>query len=232
MLRITGFSDQKNRQVAAVILFFYLLVQGFQFYIFATSPSAETPAERLIREATDIHLWRSFLLLISFFLMIHVFLVICSYNLNYNFTLTACAFIGLFSFCFLEILIRSVELFYIQHSLPGAFVSKGSDKENILMQYTLFQSVQYALYFPLMLTQAIGSTILAFKFSNRRKINILINIAFGINAIRLGIRLLGMYLEIDLLNRWSFNIYLPAIITIFGLMIAWLLRVKEESFNP
>lgn len=67
MLRITGFSDQKNRQVAAVILFFYLLVQGFQFYIFATSPSAETPAERLIREATDIHLWRSFLLLISFF---------------------------------------------------------------------------------------------------------------------------------------------------------------------
>ena len=179
----------------------------------------------------SIHIWRSALLLFSFFFVIYVYSVIVFHQFKRSALLFTIAFIGLLIFCFLEIGIRSIELFYIQLQLPIEFANADNEeiKDLILNKYVAFQSVQRALYFPLLFSQAISSVIIACIFSAPPKINYLIKIAFGINAIRLAARLGGMFLNVEWLNNISSTFYLPLVLTIFGLLIFWFIKESKRQ---
>jgi hypothetical protein len=225
-----NFTNRKSRLVAAVFCVAYILIQSFQEYVFRTIPAPNNLTEELLQGAMPMHISRSMLLLLSFFPMIYIFLVIILHDFRKNALLFTVAFIGLFIFCFLEIGIRSIEFFYTQLQMPTAFLQTKDEavKNSIINNYSVFQSVQIALYFPLMLTQAIASAIISFAFSARPKINSFVKTAFALNAFRLAGRLTAMVFHVSWFDSFSGNLYLPFVIIIFGLITIWLIKVKDE----
>jgi hypothetical protein len=225
-----NFVNGKARGIAATFCIAYVLIQVFQRFVFMSIPQPKNIAEELILGSMPIHIWRSTLLLLSFFALIYVYAVIVFHEFRKSVLLFTIAFIGLLIFCFLEIGIRSVELFYIQLQLPQEYISAENElvKNSILDKYVAFQSVQSALYFPLLFSQAISSVIVAWLFSSKPKLNYLIKIAFAVNAIRLAGRLGGMFLHVKWLNSFSSTLYLPLVILIFGLLIIWFIKGKQD----
>jgi hypothetical protein len=163
----------------------------------------------------------------------YVFLVVCAQNLNRNFTAPVFAFLGFFIFCALEICLRSVELFYFQIHLTGLYqqTASASEQKTITDLVDGFQSIQFALYFPLMFSQAVGSIILAATFDRSLRLNYLVIFAFALNGFRLAARILGMFLHIAWFDSFSNSLYLPLVFVIFGLIGIWLLLTKSEVWT-
>ncbi len=215
--------------IASIIAMAYILIQVFQFYVFNNLPVTHSLADELIQGSENLNIWRAVLLLISFFGLIYLFLVICAHNINYSFISTIYAFIGFFIFCSIELGLRSIELFYIQIHLPQLYKMTNdiNDQKNLLSIFTNFQSVQYALYFPLLFFQAIASFILAFSFNKVQKINYIIIVVLLLNGIRLLERIFGMYLQIDVFDVFTGNMYLVSVFLIFAPISYWLLKVRD-----
>ena len=224
-------STKRNRQIAAFIAFAYILIQCFQFYVYYILPPVSSPVVELLQRSTALDYWRATLFLISFIGLMYVFLVICIENLKQHFTASIFAFLGFFIFCFLEISIRSVELFYFHIDLATAYqqAAGGSEQQAIISQIVAFRDLQHALYFPLLLLQMIASAIIALTFDRRIRLNYLIIFAFALNALRLGLRMIGSYAHIDWLSSALFAVYLPGVFLIFGSIGIWLLRTKNEE---
>lgn len=224
-------TTKKTRYIAAFIAFGYILVQCFQFYVLSVLPPASSSVDEFLQRAVPLDYWRATLLLVSFIGLMYVFLVICIQNLKRHFTATIFAFLGFFIFCFLEICIRSVELFYFHIDLATAYQQAGgiNEQQAIMGQVTAFRDIQSALYFPLMLLQMIASAIIALIFDRGLRLNYLIIFAFALNALRLALRIVGMYLHIEWLNSAMFVAYLPCVILIFGAIGIWLLRTKNKK---
>lgn len=227
-------APKKARIVAALFCIAYILIQCFQGYVYSTIPEPANVIEVFLQGAMPIHQLRSLLLLLSFFSLIYVFIVTVFYDLRRQKLLYTVAIIGLLIFCFLEIGIRSIEYFYFQIQLPAAYIQTTSTvaKESIIEKYTVFQSVQAALYFPLMLSQAIGSILIAIIFPVAPKLNLLIKTAFALNTFRLIGRLLGMIANIHWFDSFSGTLYLPFVVVIFGLISIWLFCIQEPEQIP
>lgn len=220
---------RNTRVVAAIFCIAYILIQSFQQYVFSLMPGKTSMTEELLLGSMNIHLWRSFLLLISFFLLVFVFNAVVLYCYNKFKFFSIIALIGFLIFCCLEIGLRSVELFYVQIELPRNYSNAATStiKLTVIDNYNVFRSVQAALYFPLMLSQAVSSLLVAIIFPVRSKINLMIKVAFILNAVRLAGRLLGMYAGIHWLDNLSGTLYLPFVIIIYGLMAGWFLFAKD-----
>lgn len=230
----SNLTTKTSRRIAALFCIAYILVQSFQHYVLEVIPQPSGIAEELLQGSMSLHKWRSLLLLFSFFPMIYIFAVVIYYEIRKNTLLYSIALIGFLIFCFLEIGIRSVEYFYFQLQLPMEYINATNEitKSSIVKQFSIFQSVQIALYFPLMLSQTIASAILAFLFSSTPKINYLVKIAFGINAFRLTGRLIAMLFNVNWFDSFSGVLYLPFVIIIFGSVGYWLFNAKDSVQQP
>jgi hypothetical protein len=222
--------SKRARLVAAAVAYAYILIQSFQSYVIWIVPPTNSPAEAFLQGSLTINLWRSTLLLLSFWGLLYLFLVLSLENLKHNYAATVFAFLGFFIFCLLEMCLRSVELFYVQVQLPAVYGQTVSlDEQKPILDFVArFESVQGALYFPLMLSQAIGSALLAATFSREKRLNYLIILALGVNALRLFARIGGMFLHVSWLDAVSSQLYLPFVYVIFGLIGIWLLMAKSE----
>lgn len=216
--------------IAAVVTLAYILIQSFQSYVLSVLPATSSPAEELLQSSWSLNLWRAALLLLSFWGLLYVFLVICLENLKRSYTATVFAFLGFFIFCLLEICLRSTELFYVQIHLSTFYKEATSviEQKAITDLAAHFQAIQLALYFPLMFSQMVGSTVLAATFKHSERLDYLIILAFALNAFRLLARILGMFLHIPWLISFSDNLYLPFVFIIFGLIVIWLLLTKQR----
>jgi hypothetical protein len=218
------------RLIAAIIAFTYILIQSFQSYVLSVLPQTTSSTDAFLQGSLSINIWRSTLLLLSFWGLIYVFLVVCAQNLKHHFTATVFAFLGFFIFCVLEICLRSVELFYFQVHLPILYQQAvgAAEQKTIIDLVDGFQSIQLALYFPLLFSQAVSSVILAATFERRLRLNYLVIFAFALNGFRLAARILGMFLHIHWFDSFSNGLYLPLVFVIFGSIGVWLLLTKSE----
>jgi hypothetical protein len=223
-------TSKQARFIAAMIAFAYILIQSFQSYVLSVLPPTTSPTNEFLQGSLGINIWRSTLLLLSFWGLMYVFLVVCVQNLKRNFTATVFAFLGLFIFCLLEVCLRSVELFYFQIHLPVLYqqTAGAAEQKAITDLAAGFQSIQFALYFPLLFSQMIGSLILAATFERSSRLNYLIIFAFALNGFRLIARMLGMFLHINWFDSFSSGLYLPLVFVIFGLIGIWLLLIRSE----
>lgn len=226
-------TSKRARLVAAAVAFAYILIQSFQSYVLWILPQANSPAEAFLQGSLSINLWRSTLLLLSFWGLLYLFLVLSLENLKRNYAATIFAFLGFFIFCLLEMCLRSVELFYLQIQLPAVYGHAASlDEQKAIMDFVArFESVQRALYFPLMFSQMIGSALLSTTFSREQRMNYLIVFALGLNALRLIARICGMFLHVSWLDAVSNQLYLPFVYVIFGSIGIWLLLTKDVEFD-
>lgn len=223
-------TSKRARLIAAIIAFAYIFIQSFQFYVFTVLPPTNSPTDEFLQGSLSINLWRATLLLLSFWGLMYVFLVVCVQNLKRNFTASVFAFLGFFIFCLLEVCLRSIELFYLQIQLPAVYQQTVSAAEQKVITDLVanFQSVQLALYFPLMLSQMIASVVLAATFERNVRLNYLIIFAFALNGLRLLARILGMFSHINWFDSFSNSLYLPFVFVIFGFIGIWLLLTKSE----
>lgn len=210
-----------SRRVAATIVVAYILIQTFQEIVFRTLGEPSDPAAELLQGPAPLNVARATLLLVSFFGLAFVFLVVCAHDRARRPLASAAAFLGLFTFCLIEIGLRSVELWWVFARLPQEYARAPAAA---LDKMATFQAIQTSLYFPLMLAQLLGSAILALGFPRTPRRNMLIVVAFGANAVRLACRLAGMFLHISAVDVLSGPLYLPLVVVVYLPIAVWLRR--------
>jgi hypothetical protein len=225
----------KNIRIgAAIVALVYIAIQSFQEYVFRSFANPSSVMDELQQGNHPLHLVRSSLMLGAMFGLLFVRYVICYLAAMYNRFWAILAFVCYFVFFMLEVLLRSTELFYSQLYLPKrALEASANELQSILDSFQTFQSIQSALYFPLILAATGSYAILFFVFFPvKQKINWLIKFVLGVDLLRSVWRLSGDYFNVTWLqgNLYS-QIYLLLVIITFGPICIWLLRVKDEQFS-
>ncbi|MGN7830220.1 hypothetical protein ACTJI2_01230 [Pseudoxanthomonas sp. 22568] len=222
------FDTPRHRRIAAVVALIYVAVQSFQWYVFGHLPGAGDPVQQLLQGPHPLNLARATSMLLSFFGLAYLFLVACGIAWRRNPALAVLAFLGFFVFCLLEVQLRAVELFHVYLALPEQYRATTDTAEHarILAAQGSFQSVQYALYFPLGLSWLLGS-VLACLALGRDRMHWLALWAFGLNAVRLFLRMIDSYLIGPKFDALYGTLYLPLVYLSFVPLAIWLWRQKS-----
>lgn len=231
----TSNSEQRGktfRIAAGVLVIIYICVQAFQNYVFSAFGVPANACEELLQGAASLHVTRSTLMLISIFALIFMWWVICVQGIRRNSFLALIAFFGFFMFGMFEVALRSVELFWTQIQLPAEYLKATGPLVHaaILDKFTTFQSIQGALYFPLMFGPFLAYFAVFFLFPSNQRIHRALKFTIAFAAARTGMRLLG-YAGIHLVNDATYMKFYFAMVLIEYLPRAyWLFRVKDDDF--
>jgi hypothetical protein len=221
------------RVSAAIIALIYIAIQTFQWYVFSQFKDPASAAEELQQGNHRLHLVRSSLMLAAMFGLLYVRYVICFLAAMYNRFWANLAFFCYSIFFIIEILLRSIELFYTQLDLPKkAMELNATELNGIIEKFQTFQAVQSALYFPLIVSATISYGILFFLFPPaKHKVNWIIRSVFAIDLLRSFWRLSGDYFNVGWLQGDLYSkIYLPLVIVTFGPLAIWLLKIRDEQY--
>jgi hypothetical protein len=141
--------------------------------------------------------------------------------------LAAFAFFLFLIFCMFEIGYRSVELFLVVLNWGAAFRQNPDVSSNIFHSIMNFKQIVNALYFPLLLSQFVGSAIFA-VIAYADKAGIFLVVAMALNSVRILSRLGGYWgmESLDVLNGIFF--FIPLFL-VNVLMIIWLLKFEESK---
>ncbi|OXA82139.1 hypothetical protein SAMN05444397_101818 [Flavobacterium aquidurense] len=213
---------------AAAVAIIYILVQTFQWWVFEKVPDTGNTINDFLSGGNNLNIYRSWLMLLSMFGLLYLFFTICFEDFTQNKGWRILAFSGFFIFCFLELFIRSIELFFVQGYLVDTYATANTEDRAIIIKTVIsIQQLWWALYFPLGLSQLLASSILAGLYLKSTGIDRLIKVIFIINGCRLFIRMLDSYLHIDILGISTLlndELYLPLVIIMFGLKAIWLVK--------
>ncbi|MEI7037838.1 hypothetical protein [Fulvimonas yonginensis] len=226
------FDSRKHRIAAAAVALAYVAIQTFQWYAFAQLPPASAPEAQLLQGPLPINLTRAVAMLLAFPALIYLFLVTCGLVARRAPACGVAALLGFLVFCVLEIQLRSVELFYVFLHLPAQYEAATSalERSGVLAAKAAFEAVQHALYFPLGLGWTIASVLVCLGLGERR-IDWLARAAFGLNALRLLLRMGDTYLLGTRFDDAYTAAYLPLVFLTFVPVAAWLL-LRGEGMRP
>lgn len=224
------FESRAHRLAAAVIAVLYIAIQSFQWYVFAQLPETSDPVQSLMQGPLPLNVARATLMLLSFFGLAYLFLVACALAFRRRPLAAIAAFLGFFVFCLLEVQLRAVELFYVYLKLPGLYeaATTAAAQASVLEIQSMFQSVQHALYFPLGLSQVLASIVLCVALGGHR-FDWLAQFAFGLNALRLVLRMIDTYLLGPKFDALYATLYLPLVYVTFGAIVVWLCLSREKG---
>lgn len=217
------------RVAAGLLVLGYVAVQGFQDYVFSTFRPPLDAAEELLQGAAGLHLARSVLMLVWMFALIFIAWVICAQGMRRRPLLAWAAFLGFFMFGLFEVALRSVELFWTQIQLPAEYLkaTEPAVRAGILDKAATFQSVQHALYFPLMLAPCLGSLGVYFLFPGSPRIHWALKAVMAIAIARMTVRLLT-YADIRLMSMAFYEkFYFPLVVIEHLPKAWWLFRVRD-----
>jgi len=137
-------------------------------------------------------------------------------------------FLAFLLFGFLEIGLRSVELFWTQIDLPAAYVR--APDPAILARVATFAAVQHALYVPLGLSVLIGSVLGTWLFASGRRIDRIVQVVFAIHALRSIARMLTVYVGLPLFPAAAYDAaYFPLVIVFYAPVAYWLVRRDDDG---
>ena len=216
-------TSKQLRVAAAVVALAYIAVQVFQEYVFRAVGEPGTPAEALVFGHHPLHVARSTAMLAAMFALVFLYGVICLQRAKDRPVLAGFTFLAFLLFGFLEIGLRSVELFWTQLELAPAYAR--TPDPAILGQAAVFEAVQHALYVPLGFAVLLGSALGASLFATGRKIDRVIQIVFVLNALRNATRMLTVYAGWPLFPDAAYTAaYLPMVIAFYAPAAYWLVR--------
>jgi hypothetical protein len=219
------FDSRPHRRAAAAIAVLYVAIQTFQWYVFSKLPETDDAVVSLMQGPLPLNVARAGTMLLSFFGLAYLFLVVCGIASRRRPDLAILACLGFFTFCLLEIQLRSVELFYVFLELPRRYHAATSalEQARVLEAQAAFQAVQYGLYLPLGLSWLIGS-VLVFLALGDARVDWLARFAFGLNALRLALRMFDSYVLGPRFDQLYGELYLAMVVLTFVPLAIWLLR--------
>lgn len=221
----------RMKRAAIIVCLFYILVQSFQEWVFSLAPAISTPQSDFLFDGEPVSIVRSWLMLVSMFGLLYVHYILIYSSPVHNRSMQVLAFTAFFTFFLLEVMLRSVELFYVQIQLPADYAqSPQTVRASILSFVEQYRKVQGALYFPLGVSWMLGSFILASLYSARPAFHYLIMAAFYFNGVRLLMRTITGYMGLNLLPDSVYDaLYLPMVFVVFGLTALGLLQsIRQE----
>lgn len=219
------FDSRTHRVAAAVVALAYVAIQTFQWYAFAHLPEVRAPAAQLLQGPVPLNLARAVAMWLAFPGLIYLFLVTCGVVARRAPACGVAALLAFFAFCLIEIQLRSVELFYVFLQLPAQYEAAATalDQARVLQAKAAFEAVQYALYFPLGLSWLVGSVLVCVGLRGAR-IDWLARAAFGLNALRLLLRMVDAYLLGSRFDALYDVLYLPLVVLTFVPVAVWLVK--------
>lgn len=219
------FDSRAHRVAAAVVALAYVAIQTFQWHAFAQMPQVQAPEAQLLQGPLPLNLARAVVMLLAFPGLVYLFLTTCGVVARRAPACGIAAFLAFFVFCLLEIQLRSVELFYVFLHLPAQYEAAATalEQTQALQAKAAFEAVQYALYFPLGLSWLVGSVLVCVGLGGSR-IDWLARAAFGLNALRLLLRMGDAYLLGSRFDALYDALYLPLVVLTFVPVAVWLLK--------
>jgi hypothetical protein len=225
---------RKYYYILLVALICYILAQTFQQYWYITADLSPTAGieERLTAELNSLSYVRHVLILLSMFLMIPAFLVLCLHFYKRSLILSVLAGLCFFCFLFIEVSFRSVNFFYVMMNWGEEFMNtQAADKVVVISRFEEYYRVLNALYFPLLLF-FFGGSVLTAAMSKENKSDWPLTVAMVVNAL-LNLSRLMRYTPFAFLNIVTMEVYYVGTMTAFGLMVLWVVRIiKQQSPSP
>jgi hypothetical protein len=211
----------------------YLLAQIFQQYVFLTLPTPSNPAEAIARATTFLDQTRSLLILSSFFGLTVSFTFICCQKMKSAPKLATIALIFLILFCFLEITYRSIELFTVHRTWASQFINATDEfeKSRLLDKITTFNTIVRAVYFPLLLSQMVGSLFLFATTFGGAHGDRYLRASMAVNSLRLAARLGGGYLGVSWLEPFNNQLYFPSVTLVLALLIIYCFKLEVPPYK-
>lgn len=222
------------RRIAGFFCIAYMLVQSYQEWVYSNAPTSTIFNEAVfLFEAAPQSILRSWLMLLSMFGLFFIFFSLCFIHSDKNKGWSMLAFSSFSVFCLLEIILRSIELFYTQIQLPHEYLNASVEMKATIINYvTHFQKIQGALYFPLGFCWMVGSFILAAVIPRDPVQNYVLRGALYFNGVRLLLRMITNYLGVNLFPSPLYDLlYLPMVYVTFGLIGWWLFRYPFHAKN-
>lgn len=223
------FDSLPHRRAAAVIALAYVAIQSFQWYVFAQLPEATDAVQSLLQGPHPLNLARAVTMLFSFLGLAYLFLVCCSLVRRHHPAVATIAGLGFFVFCLMELQLRSVELFHVYLALPAQYeAGDAAAKAMALHDKALLEGIQGALYFPLGLSWLAASAVICLGLRDGRW-DWLARWAFGLNAVRLLLRMIDVYVLGPHFDALYSTLYLPLVYLSFVPLAVWLWKHADPA---
>lgn len=221
------------KRLAFVCLALFLAVQAFQEYVFAALSAAGDDAAAWRVTLDPLNRTRAFALLLSFFPLTVGYLVLCAQKLRTAPRRAIAALVFLLLFCCFEIAYRSIEFFVIDGLWTRALLESPDALVRSTMQERLeiFGDLVRGVYFPLMLSQLVGSLFLFSTTFPAARADMLLRLATGANALRLTARLASTYGGVTALEAFNDRLYFPCVFVVMTALLAYVAR-SDDGLGP
>lgn len=212
-----GYIGKGGYFLAGFFCLFFVGCQVFQKFVFLTVPFGPDSLTHLQALSHPLHIARSLGVLLSLVFLMYPFTIFAQFGPTQVLRTLIVVFFAFF--IVFEIGYRSVELFLVQLNW-SLLATNITSAEDIRVRFEVFQGVQQAIYFPLLLSHGIGSSIAGWCVPYRGTDRIL-KVALLLNALRLILRLGGMFGGVQWMNILTGTYYFPLIMIIFIPISAW-----------
>ncbi|WP_394825000.1 hypothetical protein [Pendulispora albinea] len=187
-------------------------------------PEANSAVEAIQVRSLSIEHVRATVMLLSLLLLLAVFAATAFDRVRRAPVAALVGFASMLLLIGFELACRSIDLFAISQHWAREYLSAHDEalRQMVIERIAQWDAAVNALYFPAVLTYALGSACFALSLRGERGAPARLgSIAWTLNAIRLGLRTVG-FAEIDALNRFLGAIYFPATVVMYGLLAIWL----------
>jgi hypothetical protein len=213
--------------VAAVLV---IPLQGFQeianrFFI----PAADSPVARIEVRALPIDLARGAGVFLAIVCMSFVFAATAFERLPRAPATALIGFANMTLFCCFEYGCRAIDMLFVSRNWAQEYQASHSEQVRALLvdRVAQWDAIVEAIYLPLVLTAAIGATCFALSLRGEASGSARLGlVAWTLNAVRLGIRVLG-FAGVSSLEPLSSAIYFPLVAVIYALLATWLWRTAS-----
>lgn len=217
--------------ISACILAFCEIVQIFEWYVYEAYPRYDNFFKTdLSLSGHGFYHLSSFLMLLSFFVLLYPFVVICINDFTVSPIASRLALLGMFIFCLIQIYLLSIQVFYIQMKLASFLMTTNGPG---VYEYGVAKRLRYTklrsgLYFPMIFSQLIASVILFFIIKVKANRDMLLKYAFGINALYLVWYLIKMSVSLFYSDNFYNGIYSPVTIIVYFLLLIWFIAASRK----
>lgn len=218
------------RTPGAFGLMFFLLAQTFQEAARRLVPAPADEAAAFLAKLHPLHRARGALVLLSFFGLYAGFLAIGLARMRRRPGTVALALSLLGLFCAVEIVYRSIDFFALEGAWLRRYAASADPAQRALLRSHVeaFNDVIKALYAPLMLSQMLGSALVAAAFVPAKGVDLWLVGGFAFNAVRLVGRFASSYLGQSWLEGLSGELYFPTVVLSYAPMLVWAMSSTRD----
>jgi hypothetical protein len=190
-------------------------------------PAPGSAHEEMLARLGPAETLRATVLLLSHFCLVPVYVAVALRRWGHAPGAAACGVVFGAAFVLFEVSYRTVDLFLVSHGWAAAYTTADAGARTLLLERTaLWEQAVGAWYFALLAAHLLASIgfLVAAARRERGAWDLLLQLAFALNALRLIGRILASWPGMAWLKPLSGSFYFPPMASFLLLLIVWLAR--------